>query len=184
MGKTLCAPEPSFQLGPFPTWASMGTCVWSPDPYTKERWHGSRCFFYYIFSSFTFQMLSRKSPIPFPHPAPQPTHSHFLALVFPCTGAYNLRKTKGLSSHWWPTRTSSATYTTRGTALGGKVLVSLYYCSSYRVADPFSSLGTFSSSFIGGPVFHQIDDCEHPLLYLPGTIGRRGPWSCKDYMPQ
>jgi hypothetical protein len=34
---------------------------------------------------------------------------------------------------------------------------------------PFSSLGTFSSSSIGGPVFHPINDCEHPLLYLPGT---------------
>jgi hypothetical protein len=45
------------------------------------------------------------------------------------------------------------------------VLVSSYCCSSYRVADPFSSLGTFFSSFIGGPVFHPIDDCEHPLLY-------------------
>jgi hypothetical protein len=52
-------------------------------------------------------------------------------------------------------------------ALG--VLVSSYCWSSYRVADPFSSLGTFSSSSIGGPVFHPIDDCEHPLLYLPGT---------------
>jgi hypothetical protein len=31
------------------------------------------------------------------------------------------------------------------------ILVSSYCCSSYRVADPFSSLGTFSSSFIGGP---------------------------------
>jgi hypothetical protein len=41
--------------------------------------------------------------------------------------------------------------------------------SYYRVADPFSSLGIFSSSFIGGPVFHPIADCEHPLLYLPGT---------------
>jgi hypothetical protein len=30
-------------------------------------------------------------------------------------------------------------------------------------------LGTFSSSYTGGPVFHPIDDCEHPLLYLPGT---------------
>jgi hypothetical protein len=49
------------------------------------------------------------------------------------------------------------------------LLVSLYCCSSYRVADPFSSLSTFSSSFIGGPVFHLIDDCEHQLLYLPGT---------------
>ena len=51
---------------------------------------------------------------------------------------------------------------------GGGILVSSYCCSSYRVADPFSSLGTFSSSFIKGSVFHQIDDCEHPLLYLPG----------------
>jgi hypothetical protein len=52
-------------------------------------------------------------------------------------------------------------------ALG--VLVSSYCCSTYRVADSFSSLGTFSSSSIGGPVFHPIDDCEYPLLYLPGT---------------
>ena len=43
-------------------------------------------------------MLSQKSPIYFPHPAPQPTHSHFLALAFPCTGAYDLCKAKGLSS--------------------------------------------------------------------------------------
>jgi hypothetical protein len=39
----------------------------------------------------------------------------------------------------------------------------------HRVTDPFSSLGTFSSFSIGGPVFHVIDDCEHPFLYLPGT---------------
>jgi hypothetical protein len=42
-------------------------------------------------------MLSPKLPIPFPHPAPQPTHSRFLALAFPCTGAYDLHKTKGQS---------------------------------------------------------------------------------------
>jgi hypothetical protein len=52
-------------------------------------------------------------------------------------------------------------------ALG--VLVSSYCGSTYRVADPFSSLGTFSSFSIGGPVLHRIDDCEHPLLCLPGT---------------
>jgi hypothetical protein len=52
-------------------------------------------------------------------------------------------------------------------ALG--VLVSSYCCSTYRVADPFSSLGAFSSFSIGGSVFHPIDDYEHPLLYLPGT---------------
>jgi hypothetical protein len=48
-------------------------------------------------------------------------------------------------------------------------LVSSYCCSSYRVADPFSSFDIFSSSFIGSPVFHPIDDCEHLLLFLPGT---------------
>jgi hypothetical protein len=50
-----------------------------------------------------------------------------------------------------------------------EVLVSSYCCSSYRVAVPFSSLGTFPSSSIGGPVIHPIADCEHPLLCLPGT---------------
>jgi hypothetical protein len=52
------------------------------------------------------------------------------------------------------------------------VLVSSYCCFSYRVADPFSCLGTFSGFFIRGPVFHPIDDCEHPLLYLPDTCTR------------
>jgi hypothetical protein len=51
-------------------------------------------------------------------------------------------------------------------ALG--VLVSSYCCSTYRVADIFSSLGTFSSSSIGDPVIHPIDDCEHPCLCLLG----------------
>jgi hypothetical protein len=52
-------------------------------------------------------------------------------------------------------------------ALG--VLVSSYCCTIHRVADPFSSLGAFSSFSIGGPVFHLIDDCDNTLLYLPGT---------------
>jgi hypothetical protein len=43
-------------------------------------------------------------------------------------------------------------------ALG--IEVSSYCCSTYRVADPFSSLGTFSSFSFGGPVSHFIDDCE------------------------
>jgi hypothetical protein len=33
------------------------------------------------------------------------------------------------------------------------VLVSSYCCCSYRVTEPFSSLGTFSSAFIRGSVF-------------------------------
>jgi hypothetical protein len=52
--------------------------------------------YYSIFSLFTFPMLSQKFPIPpAPCPAPLPIHSHFLVLVFPCTGAYKVCKTKG-----------------------------------------------------------------------------------------
>jgi hypothetical protein len=42
------------------------------------------------------------------------------------------------------------------------------------VADPFSSLGTFSSSSIGRPVIHPIADCEHPLLCFlgPGIVSQ------------
>ena len=40
-------------------------------------------------------MLSRKFPIPSLYPAPLLTHSHFLALAFPCIGAYKDCNTKG-----------------------------------------------------------------------------------------
>jgi hypothetical protein len=52
-------------------------------------------------------------------------------------------------------------------ALG--IMVSSFCSSSYRVADHLSSLRTFSTSSIGGTVFHPIDDCEHPLHYLTGN---------------
>jgi hypothetical protein len=57
------------------------------------------------------------------------------------------------------------------------VLVNSYCCSAYGAENPFSSLGTFSSFFIGDPVFHPIDDCEHPLLYQSGT-GRAPSCRC------
>ena len=52
------------------------------------------------------------------------------------------------------------------------VLASSYCCSSYGAANPLSSVGIFSSSFIGDPVFQLMDDCEHPLLYLSGTASQ------------
>jgi hypothetical protein len=45
-----------------------------------------------------------------PHP---PTHSLLPAMVFPYTGASNTLRPKGCSSHWCPTRPSSATYAAR-----------------------------------------------------------------------
>jgi hypothetical protein len=51
-------------------------------------------YIYYVFSSITFPMLSQKSPTPSPT-TPLPTHSHFLALAFPCTGAYKVCLSNG-----------------------------------------------------------------------------------------
>ena len=119
--------------------------------------------FYQIFSSFTFQMLSQKPSIASPHSAPQHTHSHFLALALPYTGAQNLCKTKGLSPIDGRLGHPLLHRQLETGALG--VLASSYCCSSYGAADSFSSLGTFSSFFIGDSVFHSIDDCEHPLFF-------------------
>jgi hypothetical protein len=49
-------------------------------------------FILFLFSSFTFPMLSKKSPHTLPQPIP---HSHFLDLAFPCTEAYKVCKTDG-----------------------------------------------------------------------------------------
>jgi hypothetical protein len=54
-----------------------------------------------------------------PDPIPLPTHSHFLALAFPCTGAYKFARPRGLSSQWWPTRPPSDTYAARDMSSGG-----------------------------------------------------------------
>ena len=109
-------------------------------------------------------MRSQKSPIPSSLPSPRtpiswPWHS-------PILGHIKFAIPRGLSSQWWLTRPSSDTYAARDMSSG--VLVSSYCCSTYRVADPFSSLGIFSSSSIGGTVIHPIADCEHPLLCLLG----------------
>jgi hypothetical protein len=60
------------------------------------------CWFAYFLLDIVFIYISNaimKVPYTLPCPAPQPTHARFLALVFPSIGAYNLYKTKGLSSH-------------------------------------------------------------------------------------
>jgi hypothetical protein len=53
------------------------------------------CFvlFFNIFIKYLFHLhfqCSPKSHPPVPPPTPPPTHSHFLALAFPCSGAYKV----------------------------------------------------------------------------------------------
>jgi hypothetical protein len=56
-------------------------------------------FFFNFLLDIFFNYISNTIPkVPIflpPHTAPLPTHSHFLALVFPCNGAYKVCKTKG-----------------------------------------------------------------------------------------
>jgi hypothetical protein len=112
-------------------------------------------------------MLSQKSPIHSPSPAPQPTQPCFLALAFPCIGHIIFTRPR-FSPHIDGQLGHLLLYMQLETGAQG-VLVSSNCCSSYRVVDPFSSLCTFSSVFFGGPMLQPIDECEHPLLYLPGT---------------
>ena len=155
-----------------------------------KRQHHHSIFFYWIYSLFTFQILSPfpVSPLPgnphpiFPPPASMrmlfhPLHSHLPALNSPTLRHLSsLHRTKDLSSHWCLTRQSSATYAAgamytlwwfspwelwgRGRAVG-------WYCSSsYGVANPFSSFSPFSSSSIGIPVLSTMVGCKHLPLYL------------------
>jgi hypothetical protein len=110
-------------------------------------------------------MLSQKSPILF-HPLPYTPTPPFWPWRSPVLGHIKFASWMDLSFQWWPTRPSFDTYADRDKSSG--VLVSSFCCSTYRVADSFSSLGTLSSSSIGGPENHPIADYEHPLLCLLG----------------
>jgi hypothetical protein len=107
--------------------------------------------------------------VPYTHPPtlPYPPTPHFWPWQSPVLGHIKFASPMGLSFQWWSTRPSFDTYAAR--VKSSRVLVSSYCCSTYRVAVTFSSLGTFSSSSIGGSVIHPIADyCEHPLLCLQG----------------
>jgi hypothetical protein len=70
-------------------------------------------FFIYISNVSPSRSLLQNPPIPSPclyEGASPPTHSHPPVLAFPYTGALNTLRPEGLSSHWCPTRPSSATY--------------------------------------------------------------------------
>jgi hypothetical protein len=56
-------------------------------------------------------------PLPYP---PTPTSWPWRS---PVLGHIKFERSKGLSSHWWPTRLSSATYAARDTSSGGYLLV-------------------------------------------------------------
>jgi hypothetical protein len=78
----------------------------------------------------------------------------------------------------------------------GSQAASVFHLSQNLLQKKSMLLGTFSSSYIGGPVFHPIDDYEHPPRTRVSSsicsrrwpswtsLGREAPWSSKLYMPQ
>jgi hypothetical protein len=108
-----------------------------------------------------FQCYS-KSP---PHASP-PTPTYW-PWCSPVLRQIKFARPMGLSFHLQPTRPSSDSYAARDTSSRGYWLVHIVV-PPIGLQTPFSSLGTFSISSIGGPVIHPIADCEHPLLCLPG----------------
>jgi hypothetical protein len=92
-----------------------------------------------------------------------PYPSHFLTLAFPCTGAYQIYKSKGPLCQL-------LIHMQLETRAPGYWLV-------HNVVPPIGlqiPLAPFSSSLIGGPVINTIADCEHPLLCLlgPGIVSQ------------
>jgi hypothetical protein len=122
---------------------------------------------FFLLGIFLIYIFNAIPKVPHTHPPiPYPPTPPFWPWRSPVLGHIKFASPMGLSLQWWPTRPSFDTYAARVKSSG--VLVSSECCSTYRVADPFSSLSTFSSSSIGGPVIHPIADCEHPLLCLLG----------------
>jgi len=162
--------------------------------YSIQYWHFCLFFPFIGYFLFTFQMLPF-SPITFPEPCYTlplhlwgcsfthiPTHSHLPALTFPNTGASSLDRTKDLSSHWCPTRPSSATYADRSRTVyswdsgssGG--LVDWYYCSSYGAKSPFSSFNPYSNCSNGDPFSVQwfaVSVCLCFCKALTEPLGRQ-----------
>jgi hypothetical protein len=159
--RTVAPPFPSHPLSPlFPN----HSCSWDA-PYYILFFSNFLLGIYFIDISNAIPEVPYTLPPMLPYP-PTPTSWPW---CFPCTGAYEVCKTKGplfpVMADWLGHLLLHMQLETRAPG----VLVSSYFCFTYRVADPFSSLGTFFSSSIGGPVFNPIADCEHLLLCLPGT---------------
>jgi hypothetical protein len=97
-----------------------------------------------------------------PNPTSWPWH-------FPVLEHIKFTRPRGLSSQWWMNRPSSAAYTARDTSSGGYWLVHMVV-PPIRLQTP-SALWVLSlAPPLGALCSIPIDDCEHPLLHLPGTI--------------
>jgi hypothetical protein len=151
-------------------------------------------FIYWIFSFFTFQILSpflihasRKPPIPSSlalllwgcsstHPYTptylptlnSPTLGHLLGLHRNIWSLLPLMHNKAILCYIcsWSHVFSFVDGLVPGRSGAWGALVGWYHCSSYGVAKPFNSLSSFSNFSIGDPALSPMVGFEHPPLYL------------------
>jgi hypothetical protein len=117
----------------------------------------------------SFLVSPPKPPILSPSPC-SATHPLLLPCTGPYTGASSPLRTKGLSSHWCPTRPSSATYLAGPMGLSMCTLWFVHIVvSPNEASSSFCSFSPFSNSCIGDLVLSPMVDWEHPPLYLSGT---------------
>ena len=88
-------------------------------PFGDSRFFSFLLFFFWIFSPFTFQMLSQKFPIPTPALLSYTLTPTSWPWLSPVLEHIKFAKPSVLSSQLWPTRPYSATYTARDRSSGG-----------------------------------------------------------------
>ena len=110
--------------------------------------------------------LFHNPPIPFSWPCPSSVMGHRTFTGPRTSPPIDDQRDHPLLEPWVPPCVFFDWWFIQG-ALG--VQVSAYCFYSYGIANPFSSLGTYPSSFTGDLVIPSMDSCEHPLLYLSGT---------------
>jgi hypothetical protein len=130
-------------------------------------------------SFFSVCPLETDYPLPLPLLLWECSATHLLTLAFlprhfPTLGHW----TKGLSSHWWLTRPSSATYAAE--TIGPCILFGWWFSFSelwgvWLDDIILLSMGLktpsalFSNSSVGDPVLSPMVGCENPPLYLSGS---------------
>jgi hypothetical protein len=89
---------------------------------------------------FPFQVSPLETTYPIPCPLPlwrwsPPPHTHFSlsSLAFPYNGKSNILRPKGCSSHWHPTRPSSASFVT--------IAIGPYMCTLWLVVQSLGARG-------------------------------------------
>jgi hypothetical protein len=106
---------------------------------------------YFFILRYLFHLHFQCYPKSLTHPLSHPPTPNSWSWRSPALRYIRSARPMGLFFHWWLTRPSSDTYAARDTSSGRGLLVSSYYCSTYRVADSPQLPGYFLQLLHWGP---------------------------------